>query len=257
MVERIFKAVDRHGNVCDFELKTPGLAEENEGERHYRVAYSKCLVEGIFPREKLREVMRQHDMWTEGDESEFKKVVGQIAIYQIELRQAETEGDNKKCIDISKQIVETRKRMWELFLIQQSVYMNSAEGVSEVIKTESMMAACVINKATGKRYWKDYSEYVMERDLNTTSTVYAKVVDVQTTIFDEARDGLMSGYPEHKYLKSVEDRVLDREVQEQIVKELKSRAEKAIEKEEEKSGEVDSKANRSRKGRPRRVKSSS
>lgn len=234
MIEREFKAIDRNGTLCEFELILPGLGEENEGERQYRIAYSKSLVEGIFPREKLREIMKDHGMWTEEDDSELKKAVGKIAVLQIDLRQAEAEGNQERCIESAKGIAEARRRMWELFLVQQSVYMNSAEGVAEMVKTESIMAACTFIKATGKRYWKDYKEYIMERDLNTKSTVYFNVVTLQAKIMDETRMGLMSDYPEYKHLKTAEDRMLDREVQEEVVKTLKSRANKAIEKEHEK-----------------------
>jgi hypothetical protein len=236
MVERIFMAMDRHGNPVEFELKPPTLGEENEGERQYRVAYSKALAEGVFPREKLREIMREHGMWTEDDDKELRKAVGKIAVFQIDLKNAEAAGDEDKCIDAARGISEARRRMWELFLVQQSVYMNSAEGVAEMIKTESIMAACTIVKSTGKRYWDDYAEYVRERDLNTKSTVYSKVVELQSNLLDEARTGLMEDYPEHQYLKSVEDRVLDRELEEQVAKELQSRAKTAIEADKKKAG---------------------
>jgi len=227
MTDRTFKAADRNGNVTDFELIPPGLAEENEGESQYRIAFSKALVEGIFPREKIREVMREHGMWTEEDDAELKRAVGKIAVLQIELQQSEQEGNDEACMSAAKGIAEARRRMWELFLVQQTVYMNSAEGVAEMIKTEAIMAACTILKSTGERYWKDYAEYVRERDLNKKSSVYASVIDVQASLLDDAREGLTSEYPEHKYLKSVEDRVLDREIEEQVTKEIASRAKKA------------------------------
>ncbi len=244
MVERIFKASDRNGTVCEFELKPPGLAEENEGERQYRIAYSKALVEGVFPREKLREIMREHGMWTEDDDKELKKAVGKIAVFQVELRRAEAEGDDKACVQAAKGIAEARRRMWELFLVQQSVYMNSAEGVAEMIKTESIMSSCTILKSTSQRYWKDYAEYVRERDLNVKSTVYANVIEVQTKILDDARLGLMSDYPEYRYLKSVEDRVIDREIEEEVTRQIKTRAEKAIEADKQKVKKVSKRGKR-------------
>lgn len=228
MINRSFTAIDRHGNPIEFELKSPTLAEENEGERQYRIAYSKSLVEGVFPREKLREVMRDYGMWGEEDEKALKTIVGRIAIKQIELKNAETAGDEEKCMQAAKAIDEARRRMWQLFLVQQSVYMNSAEGVAEMIKTESIMAACTIVKGTKKRYWETYKEYVQERDSNQKSTVYAKVVELQAKILDEAREGLVADYPERQYLKTAQDRMLDRELEEEVTKEIGRRAEKAL-----------------------------
>lgn len=229
MVERIFRATDRTGNVSEFELVPPTVGVENEGERQYRVAYSKSLVEGVFPREKLREIMRDHGMWTEEDEHELKKAVGKIALLQIDLKNAESEGNDKRCVELAKLIGLQRRRMWELFLIQQTVYMNSAEGVAEMVKTETVMAACTVLKSTGKRYWADYAEYVRERDLNTKSNVYATVVQLQATLLDEARRGLLADYPEASYLKTPQEAMMDREIEEEVVKTLHGRADAAIE----------------------------
>jgi len=234
MVERIFKATDRNGNACEFELVPPTVGIENEGERQYRVAYSASLVEGVFPREKLREIMREHGMWTEADEADLKKAVGKIALLQIDLKNAQAEGNDDRCSEVAHEIGEHRRRMWELFLVQQTVYMNSAEGVAEMIKTETVMSACTVVKATGKRYWADYAEYVRERDLNVKSTVYATVVQVQATLLDEARRSLLSEYPEATYLKTPQEAMLDREIEEEVLNTLHGRAEAAIEADQDK-----------------------
>lgn len=235
MVERIFRATDRNGTACEFELISPTVGVENEGERQYRIAYSKSLVEGVFPREKLREVMREHGMWTEEDEGELKKAVGKIALLQIDLKNAEAEGNTDRCVECATKIGIQRRRMWELFLIQQTVYMNSAEGVAEMVKTEAVMSACTILKSTGKRYWEDYTSYVRERDLNTKSSVYATVVQLQATLLDEARRGLLSDYPEAMYLKTPQEAMLDREIEEEVMRTLHDRADKAIEEDKKKT----------------------
>jgi hypothetical protein len=250
MVNRIFKATDRNGALTEFELKVPGLAEDNEGDRHYRIAYSKALKEGVFPREKLREIMREHEMWTPEDDSAMKKAVGQIAVAQMALHNAETEGNDKECRRIAKDMSDARRRMWELFLVQQSVYMNSAEGVAELIKVDAIMAASVMVKGTNSRYWKDYSEYVKERDLNSKSTVYSEAAKVQMALLDEVRKGIFAEYAEAKYLRSAQDRIIDREIEEQVAKTLSEKVDKAIKKDKQKqkvrkNGEVASKTSQS------------
>lgn len=231
MVNRIFKANNRHGELVEFELKAPGLTEENEGERNYRIAYSKSLTEGIFPRQKLREVMSEHGMWTDEDERQMKKVVGKIAVLQIELARLEKEGKKDQCVSVAKEIAENRRRMWELFMVQQSVYMNSAEGIAELVKTESIMAACVIVKSTGKRYWQNYAEYVIERDSNVDSTVYSKALEIQTSLFDETRQKITEDYPEVKYGSAIKDPIVDPELEKEVLEEIRKRAEIALAKE--------------------------
>jgi hypothetical protein len=233
MVERTFRAKDRTGIECEFELVAPNLAAENEGERQYKVAYSAALVEKIFPKEKLRELMREHDMWTEDDEAKLKEYIAKLAVLQIELESSQRSGDDDACLVAAKEMTEIRGRMWELFLVQQTVYLNSAEGVAETIKLEAVMAACTRVKATGQRYWNNYKEFVEERDHNEVSEVHTAVVIVQSKLLDDLRQGMLDDYPEKKYLKDINERMLDREVEAEALAEVKNRAQKAIDKLEE------------------------
>lgn len=230
MINRIFKAFDRFGAETEFELRTPTFAIENEGERHYRVAYSQALSAGVFPRNKMREVMKRHGMWTDEDDKNLKTELAQMAILQIELEQSQQAGNQEKCVEIAQNISKCRGRMWELFMIQQSVYMNSAEGMAELVKAEAIMAACVQIKATGKKYWKNYTEFVTERDENDKSTVFAKAVEVQNEILLDIRNKIEEDQPENKYLKDIKSRMMDREIQEKVEEELNKRAAEALKK---------------------------
>jgi hypothetical protein len=229
MVERIFRAVDRFGAEMEFELRTPTLVVENEGERQYRIAYTKALADGVYPRNKLREVMRGHGIWTDEDDKAMREEVAHLAILQIELERAQNKGDDNECLAKAKDMRKHRTRMWELFMIQQSVYMNSSEGIAELIKAEAIMAACVMIKATNQRYWPNYSEFVKERDDSTKSTVYIKSIEVQNELLLAARDMIEDTYSENRYLKDAKQAMIDRDIDEQVAKELETRKQKALE----------------------------
>lgn len=229
MTERSFKAIDRHGAEIEFQLVEPNLAIENEAERQYRISYSRALAEGVFPKEKLREIMKQYGMWTDGDDREMKIVTSKMAIVQMELESAQRAKRMDGCKKLAKELVELRQRMYQLFMIQQSVFMNSAEGIAEVSKAECIMAACTVIKATNQRYWKDYKEYAKERDEDIRSTVYTSVVEVQTQLLDKTRESIESEYPEHQYLKDIKDMMIDREIEQEIKLELERRKTKALE----------------------------
>lgn len=228
-VDRTFKAMDRYGAQLDFELRVPTLAIDNEGERQYRVAYTKALSDGVYPRNKLREVMRVHGMWTEQDDHSMREEIANLAILQIELEQAQLKGESEKCIEIARKMRKHRFRMWELFMIQQSVYMNSAEGIAELVKAETIMAACTVLKSTGQRYWVNYTEFVKERDESALSTVYVKAVETQNAILIEVRDTIEDGHAENKYLKDAKQAMLDRDIEESVALELEIRKKKALE----------------------------
>lgn len=232
MTERQFKANDRNGNLTEFELKEPTLAEENEGERQYRVAFNRALLEGLLPKEKQKDLMKEHGIWDDEDDKKFKKVVGMLAILQSELSKAETSGDEKACTSIAVELNDTRIEMWRLFLLQQSVYQNSVEGVAELVKAETIMASCVTVKSTGRRYWKDYKEFVIERDENKVSTVYLQATQIQSKIMSETTKELMSAYPETKYLKNTKEYILDNQLQQEVIEQVKERVYKAAEKQQ-------------------------
>jgi hypothetical protein len=178
--------------------------------------------------------MKDHGMWTEEDDRELREIVAKIAVLQIELQAAQKRGDDDKCLAVAKEMSDNRRRMWELFLVQQTVYMNSAEGVSEAIKLEAVMAACTVVQSTGERYWQSYKDFVEERDFNLKSTVHPTVVTLQAKILDDLRQGVMDDYPEKQYLKSVEASMLDPELEEKVIAKLKERASIALEELEEK-----------------------
>lgn len=229
MADRVFRAVDRYGAQLDFEVRTPTLAIENEGERQYRIAYSHAIKDSVYPRNKLRDVMRSHGMWTEEDDTAMRTEVAQLAILQMELEHAQNKGEHDKCLEIAKKMRKHRYRMWELFMIQQSVYMNSAEGIAELVKAEAIMAACIILKSTSQRYWANYTDFVRERDDSTLSTVYVKAVEVQNQILLEMRDTIEESHPENRYLKDAKQAMFDRDIEERVAAELEARKQKALE----------------------------
>lgn len=226
-IERTFRALDRYGVEQEFELIEPSSIAEHEGERQYRIAFSRALRDGILPREKLREIMREHDIWSPTDDQDFKRIVAKIALLQVELKRSEATGDRAQCLELAKEMNQTRKKMWELFLVQQSVFTNSAEGVAEVIKLDAIMSCCVMLKGSKKRYWKDYTEYVMERDFNEKSSVYIKAAEIQTHILEEVHKGLLENYPENNYAKEIQAAVLDPQIKEEVTNLIKKRVEDA------------------------------
>jgi len=228
-IKREFNAKDKFGADMQFKLAAPTLPIETEGERYYKVAYSKALSQGIFPREKLRSVMRDHGMWTEEDEVKYKKIVATIALLHARLLKAEQSGDDDECEKLAQDMNEQRDKMWELFLIQQTVFMHSAEALAELIKTEAMMAACTRLAATDQRYWKTYEDFVREKEENMKSTVYLEVVEVQSEILKAVRDDIEGKYPESKYLKDVRESIMDRAIEEDVEKEIARRREDALE----------------------------
>lgn len=226
-MNRIFKAVDRHGAEVEFELIEADLALERESEMQYRIAYSIALKEGILPREKMRQIFKENGIWNEDDEKVITNIIKDISTLQFKLEDATKRGDKDECIKIAGELAKNRLRMWQLFMVQQSSYVNSCEGYAELIRLESLMASCVVIKANKQRYWKTYKDYILERDHNGKATVALNAMELRNQLADEEKDKLIQEYPEQKWLKQVHMDILEKaqlEAKDMIVK----RAEEAV-----------------------------
>lgn len=209
-MDKTFKATDRYGAEIEFELIDPSLAVEREGEMQYRIAFSKALTLGILPKEAMREVMREQRVWDKDDEEKMKDVMLELAASQAILEAAEKVKDDTACLQAATDLTEKRNRMWELFLVQQSSFTNSAEGYAEVVKGESIMAATTVIHATQQRYWPTYTEYVEEREaINGRSSVVTILLEKHNDLITEARDNILDDFPERRWLKDAKGRILE------------------------------------------------
>ena len=208
-MDKTFRAVDRYGAEIEFELVEPGMAIEREGEMQYRIAFSKALQLGILPREKMREVMREHGVWDMDDEESMRDALKDLASSQAALEIVEREGGDEACLRAATELTQKRNRMWELFMVQQSSFTNSAEGFAETIKGEAIMAATTVVKMTGERYWKSYREYVEERDVDGKSTVALESLKAHDDLITETRNNILEDFPERRWLKDARDRILE------------------------------------------------
>jgi hypothetical protein len=201
MAERIFMATDRHGANLEFEIRSPTRAIESECEMLYRIAYTEALKQGVPPREKIRKILKDHQMWTEEDEVELRSTVVEIARSELALKNKEAAGDRAGCIVAAGNLAKQRRRLWELLLIQQSPFTNSCEAYAELVRKEAELAASVAVKATGTRYWSSYKDYVIERDTHATATVAEKAMEVVNLEMAEEQTKIMQNQPEQQWLQ--------------------------------------------------------
>lgn len=209
---KTFKAKDRFGAETEFVLKEAGMKELTEADIIYRVAYSQSLKDGILPREKMKDLMRQYEIWSEEDDKALQTTIKEIAKLELSLKESESRGDKDKCIELSEAINLARVKMWKLFLIQQNTYTHSCEGYADTVKQEALMASCVIVKANNVRYWKNYKEYVVERDENTSSAVAIKAMGMLTDVLNSNKDNMLESLPESKWLKEAKKKMLEEEI---------------------------------------------
>lgn len=228
MINKDFKAIDRYGAELDFEFIVPTMAIEQESQMNYRIAYGKALSLGILPREKMREIMRENNIWDDSQDNELKEIIRSIAELEVKMQHVMTAGNDKECNNIAGQLAEKRNRMWSLYMVSQMPIINSCEGYAEVIKQESEMAACVRIKANGQRYWTDYKHYVLERDENTKSTVPQKAMEIQANIMEERRQDIVNAYPEAKWLETIKNALFAKKAASVAEEKVKSNKKKNV-----------------------------
>ena len=217
-MDRTFKAIDRHGAEMEFELIQANDLLERESEMEYRKAYSAAIKEGILPREKMREIFKENGIWTQEDEDEFVQLVRNISALNIKLDNAVKQGQDDECIKLAGEMSKLRIKMLQLFTIQQSAYMQSCEGYAEIVRLEALMASCVVIKANKQRYWKNYKDYVIERDSNMRSTVPTQALLTNNSFLEARRDEAIAEYPEQKWLKALQQDIITKATEDAKVK---------------------------------------
>jgi hypothetical protein len=229
-MNNIFKATDRFGNETEFEVIDPTVAVEREADMQYRIAFNEALKHGLMPREKMRTIMSDQEIWAADDEDKLKNVLARLAMGQVSLATLEAAGKTDECIKVAEQMFKDRNEMWQLLMIQQSAFVNSAEGMAETIKYDATMCGTLVIRATGTKYWKNYKEYVIERDENEQSTVIDNLESVYTSIEIAKRDEMLSVYPERKWVTDRTEEILadDDKIQEEASKVVKKRRKKAV-----------------------------
>lgn len=204
-MSEVFVAKDRYGSETEFELVEPNSQAETEAEMRYRVAYSAALREGILPRESMREMLKEQGIWTEANEKEYNSVLIGIARSTEELDRLVKSGDIANGRDVASKLAKDRTRMYELFAVQQSSFLNSCEGYAELVKTESLRAACVVIKANGERYWKTYADYVMERDENPDANVAEQMAEVVVRQLEAENQDFLKELPEQQWIQRLRE----------------------------------------------------
>jgi hypothetical protein len=208
-----FKAIDRFGAEINFQIIEPTMLIDSEGEIQYRVAFSHAIQMGILTRDKMREILKDKGILTAEDDNKFQTALREVGNLEVQLGKAQLESEESNCAAIATKLFEARNRMFELFMVVNNAFMNSAEGYAELIKQEAVMAACTRIGGTNQRYWKNYKEYVKERDGETRSTVVEELQKAYDIVMSDKSKKLVEDCPESKYLKTVAERILDRAVE--------------------------------------------
>ncbi len=212
-----FKSIDRYGAEIEFEVVDPTHKEENKADIHYRVAFSQAIKHGIMTREKMRKLLEDNSEWSKDDQANLRDKIQVVVRLEANLDKASKTGDN--CTKIAGKLFEARADMMTLYMIQQTPLANSAEAYAELIKQESLMASCTLIKASKEKYWKEYRDYVLERDGNSQSTVVTNLLESRSKVMEAESHDMIQGYPEFQWLKDVEEKLAEEEIAEMLNKE--------------------------------------
>ncbi len=193
-MSKTFKAKDRYGAETEFCIADTGILESNEADLNYKIAFSKALTAGILTRDRMIEEMRINNIWNDELQTELENLSKEIALLEFKF-------NREKTAELADKLVKSRERLWTLIGIQQGPLINSCEGMAELIRQDALMAARVRIKANNQRYWKNYSEFIKERDSEVESDVINKLMMLQTEEMNEKRNKILLDCVERKWMQ--------------------------------------------------------
>jgi hypothetical protein len=124
----------------------------------YNRAFSAAVKSGALLRTKLQSYMEEQEVWDEGKEEEYKKIVNRITDNKdrVDRGGIKLSQGFDYCIDTRKARIDLQNLIAE----RTSLDVNSAEGQAENARFNCLVSLCTIDDETGETVFKDLDDYL-------------------------------------------------------------------------------------------------
>lgn len=148
-------------NDVEFTLEQPTNLIKMRGDIVYQNAYKEAISEGLLPRKKLEQVIKDRNIISDEDQSKLSKLEGKLEAQKILLGKTTKVKANQ---DRVKKVISELED--DIFFIKEkelSKLMMSAETKAEEDRYNFLCSSCV--RKNDKLVWASYQEYLKETNL--------------------------------------------------------------------------------------------
>lgn len=184
--------VKKGSEIIDLVFKQPSNYIRLRANAVYKDAYDKALSEGLLPVNKLEQVLKERNIFTDEDQKAIDRLESRLEGQRVLL--AKTTKVKAHSDRLKKVIKDLEAQVYEIKFKKYSKLVMSAETKAEEDKNSYMCICCtyVDNK---ELYWKDLKAFMLEIDLVFRNEVLTKFLSFYggidtTTIREIARSSI-------------------------------------------------------------------
>ena len=151
--KKFIDSVDGDGKKIKIAVLRPSPKNHREARKIYNRAFRDALESGALLRQKLGDYMREQGLWNEEKEKMFDKLMTRINNKQKNLSKGGIKLSEAKELALS--IKEDRLDFQDLIAERSALDSNTAEGQSDNVQFNYLVAACVVDAKTGDQIFVD------------------------------------------------------------------------------------------------------
>ena len=151
--KKFIESVDGDGKKIKVAIIRPTPKAHRESRKAYNRAFRDALESGALLRQKLGDYMREQGLWDEKKEEQYNKILNSINNKQKKLSQGGIKLSEAKELALS--IKDARLEFKDLIAERSSLDSNTAEGQSDNVQFNYLVAACVVDAKTGDPIFVD------------------------------------------------------------------------------------------------------
>lgn len=196
-----------------FFIKPASSDNIRKADLHYSKVYSNCLVEGITTAAELMDELKRRGIAGPEYQTRAEELDRGISEKLIALNEA-TEREAKQTL--AREVEELREEIFQWNQRINGPMSNTIEQISDDARTE-YLTSCMVHDKEGKRIWSSYSDYLDDADKALSFKSRFEVMLY------------MQGLPTD-FLDNTPERIVMREVQEEMLEEINKSVEEEVEK---------------------------
>lgn len=180
--------------TVECEIRQPTIPEMDEANKVYRVAFTKALKEKSLLRAKLRDFMREQELWDDEKEAELQTLRKNLSQGEKTLAMGGIKLSEMKqvCLNMRK----WRSELRDLLMVQSDIDKVTAESQAEDTQFEYMVATCTYY-VDGEKVWKTVDEYRRPEIPEIAIRAAMRFASLQHGVDENFEESL----PENKLLK--------------------------------------------------------
>lgn len=225
---RVFKTEDEDGNELVYEFRRPSQAVMSKAELVRKAKFSEAFRAGVVVNAEVFKLLRERNMW--GDEEEAHSTALRLEISGLEDKLGDPGLSNDDGLKTVEEIRSLRRKLDEHQAIATQVADATCESVANETVNMYYAAACIYNKGTGQKVYKDLEDFKNRLSEKSTLDSYreATIASLEVLIGQDLPSDLSTQRMENKWLA---ERGLDKkEEEEEKEEESEAEAEKPVKK---------------------------